>query len=515
MSRAANSETQVNFVDRVVSFFNPRAGYDRARYRQLEGLMRKFEGATGGRRGKNWLAPSSDADAALFGSIERLRNRSRDLVRNNPYAARGMAVIVSNTIGTGIVARIHGEQKRATARLQELWKRWAESTECDADGIHDIYGLQALALRTVVESGEVLIRRRRRKIKDGLAVPLQLQVLEPDFIDNFKSESLSSGGTISNGIEYGSDGKVVAYWLYPEHPGSQVINRGPTLQSFRVPASEILHVFKRDRPGQGRGVPWLAPVMLRLRDFDEYEDAQLLKQKVAACFAAFVTAEAPVDDTPSKAPISDKIEPGGIEILPSGKNITFASPPSVQGYSEYSSSVIGAVAVGLGVTYEAITGDLSNVNFSSGRMGWLEFHRNIESWRWLLFIPRFCQPVFGWFKEAASLQEGVDLEAGQCDWTPPRREMIDPAVETKAAIAQIRAGLSSLPAQLRQLGEDPKQVLEEIAESNDLLDKLKLTLDSDPRKVTASGQDPGQGSQGSDDGASAPAKKKAGKEKPE
>jgi lambda family phage portal protein len=316
---------------------------------------------------------------------------------------------------------------------------------------------------------------------------MQIQVLEPDMIDSLKEGDLPNGGFIVQGIEFDAIGRRVAYWLFQRHPGDMVNLSSSFGASKRVPASEIAHIYRADRPGQVRGVPWLAPVMIRLHDFDQYEDAQLLRQKIAACFTAFIhDMEAPVDSTKKKKVLSEKLEPGAIEILPPGKDIKFNSPPGVEGYSEYASQMLHAIAAGMGITFEALTSDYSQVNYSSARMGWLEFQRNIEQWRWNMMIPQFCETAWDWFVEAATLA-GRKTKGASASWTPPRREMIDPTKEIPAIRDAVRVGLTSISESIRENGSDAEAVLQQIADDNKMIDSLGLVLDSDGRKVARSG----------------------------
>lgn len=481
-----------NFIDRLVGYLNPSAGKDRLRARLIMDLLEKrsYEGAATGKRSEGWTKFNGSARAATESALQRLRTRSRDLTRNNPYAAKALFVISNNVVGTGIVPRATaGRRGNRAVNVMNLWKEWAETKKCDADNLHDFYGLQSLVMRTVTESGECLIRRKWRKGSDGLAVPLQIQVLEPDFIDTSKDnlQPLKDGTQIIQGIQYTKDGERLAYMLYNQHPGDNMSLR--MLESNLVPAEDIIHVFRVDRPGQIRGVPWASPVITRLRDFDDYEDAQLLRQKLAACFTAFVkdVDAGSVSATGEQRSIAETLEPGAIELLPPGKDIEFAEPPGVNGYSEYATVTLRSIAAGYGVTYESLTGDLSTVNFSSGRMGWLEFHRNVESWRWHMLIPQLCDGCWEWFVEAASMA-GQRVDGVTVQWTPPRREMIDPVQETRATREAVRAGLLTLPEALRQTGQDPDNVLDEYAQTNKRLDELGLVLECDPRRLTQAGQ---------------------------
>ena len=479
-----------NLLDSIIDYISPTAGARRARARLVGGMMRKYDGADRGRRTAGWNTTSASANAEIRGQLSTLRNRSRDLIRNNPYACKASQVIVANTIGTGIIPQVKDKSSARAKRYQEAWRAWGETTACDFDGRHDIYGLQALAMRTVVESGECLIRRVNTRQPIAGVAPLKIQVLEPDYLDTSKDGMRGEGDTIIiQGVEYNSQGSVVAYWLYEQHPGDRTTYFGKSnLVSKRVSASEIKHIFRVDRPGQGRGVPWAAPVMIRMQDFDEYMDATIVKQKVAASFAGFIKEpDGVISVGGTQQSISEKIEPGAIEILPPGKDIVFPSPPSVNEIGAFTQEVLHSIAAGFGITYEAMTGDYSRVNFSSGRMGWIEFHRNIEDWRWNMFVPQLCIPLFDWFVQAAIIAGIESVEPAGVSWTAPRREMIDPGKELNSMKDGIRSGLISYSEALRSLGYDPDEVINEIAEDNKKIDEKELKLDSDPRNINKAG----------------------------
>lgn len=445
---------------------------------------RRYDAASQTTRTRNWHTPGSDGTAAIRDPAT-LRNRARDLVRNNPWAAKGVGVIVNNTIGYGIRPQFQSTNKRDAKRAASLWQQWAETSQCDAQGLTDLYGIQQQAVRAMVESGECLIRLRPRLPADGLAVPMQLQVLEADHLYELKSGPLANGGHIERGIEYDAIGRRVAYWLYRIHPGSGQLGTVAATTYSRVPASEIIHLFRADRPGQERGVTWLAPVIIRLRELDIFEDAYLNRQKLANLFAVFVETDDPNDADDEFTDLAE-LMPGAVYIMRPGRKVEFSTPPPAADFGPYTLANLRAVAAGLGITYEALTGDLSEVNFSSARMGWQEFGRSIESWRWQLVIPRLCQPVAHWFTTWAGLP-GVSA-----DWTPPARMMVDPAREIPPIVAMVRAGLTTLPEAIRSLGYEFTAVMDEIKASNDYLDQLGLVLDSDPRRPASADSNPNQ-----------------------
>lgn len=485
-----------NWLDNALGFFSPTLKARRLQARLASGILedyfkRRYEGAAQGRRTKGWQASGTSANAEIGPALSILRNRSRDLVRNNGYAKSGIGVIQTEVVGRGIVGQTKAAKPDVAEKLDEIWKEWAEETWVDYDGLYDLYGLQHLVMGTVAESGECLIRLRRAHSKDlkgGLPIPIQIQVIEGDFLDTSLFAKPVGDNFIIQGVEFNPNGRRVAYHLYESHPGDISV-RGSSFKTNRIPAEEILHIFDVCRAGQVRGVPWLAPALLKLRDLDDYEDAQLVRQKMAACFAAFVEdMELPETTTASdRGLLGEKLEPGMIEILPPGKKITFGSPPGCEGFKEFMTIELQAIASALGVTYESLTGDLSQVNFSSARMGWLKMQRNIDGWRRRLMIGQFMKPLFWWFIQSCDLM-GISIEGARPEFTAPRREMIDPTKEVPATVEAIRAGLTTLPEAIKQNGRDPQEVFQEIKETNDKLDELGLTLESDPRRTDKSGK---------------------------
>jgi lambda family phage portal protein len=450
--------------------------------------IRAYEAASKSKRTKNWRTPNTSANSETLLGLTALRARSRDLVRNNGYANRAVNELTSDSIGTGILLKVTGEKESQRSKIQLKWEQWAETTDCDALGLHDIYGLQDLIMKAAFESGECLIRRRWRRSSDGLSLPMQLQVLESDYIDTIKNETLPHGGMIVQGIEFDQIGRRVAYWLFQQHPGES--GYVTSFQSKRVPAEDIIPVYFVERPGQVRGIPRGACVILRLRDIDEVQDANVMLQKIAPCFTIFITeGEGPDlnDDSDDEVDLPAQVEPAAITKLRPGQSVTHASPPQISGYADFSKINLHTVAVGYGVPYERLTGDYGDASFSSSRMSWLSFDRSIERVRWLMFIPRVLRGgIFKWFLEACELS-GISTAGIGSAWTPPRRQMIDPVAETRALGEAVRLGLMSLSEAIRQLGYDPKEVLEEKKKDNELIDALGLVLDSDPRQVTAQG----------------------------
>ena len=495
---------QQNFLDRLVSVISPAAGLRRLHARTMmnAALERGFDGASMRSRLSGWRTPGTGPNTENRSAMGILRDRSRDLMRNNPWMVKAINTIVTNTIGTGILMQPKVTDKKLEKLAQSAWKSWADSTKCDFDGRGNFSSLQALALRTCVDSGEALVIRRKAPASMKLPVPFQIQVIEPDFLDTSKEEFTNGSNEIKQGIEFDSQGRRVAYWLYPEHPGEMGLNRfRHNYESKRVPIEDVIHLFRQDRAGQIRGIPWGHAVIIRLHDLDEFEDATLMRQKVAACFAGFVR-DADPNSTPAPgtkaAELASKLEPASLQRLGPGQDMVFANPPGAPGQGEYTTTVLQGIAAGFLITYEALTGDYSKVNFSSGRMGHIEMQRNLDNWRWNMFIPQFCGGVWKWFQDGMAVAINSRLQDADCIYTAPRREMIDPTREVPAQRQNVRAGFRSWSETVRENGDDPAEVARQMAEDNKLFDKYGLILDSDARRTNNGGQAQAQPSENSD-----------------
>lgn len=488
-------DLRVTWWDRLLLGLAPGWGVRRLRAKATAAVLaQSFDATGGGRRTSGWRRNASDANTANLGSITKLRELARDLRRNNGWARRAVEVIANNTVGWGIEAKAKGAPEEVIARAQELWMAWAHSPQCDYDGQMPLAGLAALVMETVAESGEALIVREAASSNDGLSIPLRIRVLEPDYLDAAKDGATANGNAVIQGIELDGRGRRVAYWLYEEHPGASggAIMRSSIRRfgSRRVPADRVLHVYRMTRPGQMRGYSWLAAAIARLHDLADYDDAKLLQQKIAACFGAFVqdldgNPEA-IGEQDDSDPLLEKLQPGHISYLRPGQSVAFATPPSVADTGDFSKTHLRSIAAALGVTYEDLTGDYSQVTFSSARMARLSHWQNVHRWRWHMLIPQMLDGVWSWAMELAAAIEGWPVVPA-AEWAPPPMPMLEPEKEGLAYQRLIRTGVMTLSQAIRELGEDPATHLEEYARDNQRLDELGIWLDSDPRRTSAAG----------------------------
>lgn len=485
----------MNAVDKVIAYFSPKRAFERERFRQAARLS--YEGAKSGRRTDGWISGTGDANTEIQAALVNLRNRSRDLVRNNPYASKALEELVGNTVGTGIVPQAKTGDDKLNEVIDGEWPYFAEN--CDPGGQLDFYGMEALNVRTTAESGDGIIRFRHRRPQDNFRVPLQLQILEGDYLDHSRTMGTTSGN-ILQGVEFNLLGQRQAYWLFNYHPGGVfMLNPRGGILSQPVPASEVMHAYRVLRPGQVRGVPWLAPIMLQMRDLDDYRDAERMRKKTEACLAGIVTR--PEGDPPMGAAIGglstdpstgnrlERMYPGMIEYLKPGEDIRFNAPHTVGGYREYLMTELEGAAAGVCMPFELMSGNMSNVNYSSYRAGLLGFRNTIEAFRWLTLIPMFCMPAWRRFIDTLVLVGKIPEANYGVQWTAPKFESVDPVKDAEAVLKQMRMGTLLLTEAIAQNGYDPQRQLSDLAKINALLDKLGIILDCDPRNMTLRGQE--------------------------
>lgn len=335
---------------------------------------------------------------------------------------------------------------------QHLW-----TPDIDTLGENTLFGLQAIVMNAVFSDGEVFVRQRPRntRFNPTLKIPFQIELIEPDFLNT----TITSNGQnkVVEGLEYGPTGAVVAYHFWNQHPGDLHTLMTP-LTSTRWDAKRVLHIRRTGRPGQSRGIPWMAPVMMTLGEISDYVEAQILKQRMAALLAGVVTAAE--DGTKPDTKALDDLAPGALVEVPFGSQVNWTTPPRVDAYSEFIKQAVAMIAIGIGVTYESLSGDLSQVNFSSAQMGHMIMDRNVEIWQ-IMLINQFCEGVERWLMEAWALMPSFPKQAFELDWTAPRRPLINPRNDIPAMIDEINAGLTSRQRKQRQLGLDPETIRRE------------------------------------------------------
>ena len=486
---------------------NPRPGFWRRLGRALArpflpSARRYYDAGKSTSRFREFGSRNAGPNTITLAQARRLRDRAREMVRNDAHCARAVAVVVNNVVGTGITptASRPAEESPASARADTadaVWRAWFAAGVADIEGQLSGDALIATAVRGWVESGEVLIRRR---IEPTLRpVPWRLEVLEADMLDEEKNVSdVAGGGQIVQGVELDARGRRVAYWILTRHPGEA---SSSVRESVRIPASEIIHLFIPLRPRQVRGIPFLSTVMAAKKDLGDFESYELLRKKTEAAVCAFVIpgdAAIPADDEDDDGLVAsvvdaddntvEDIQPGLILRLKNGKDVKFNTPQIAGNYDTYKRAMLQSIAVGCQISYEQLSGDLSQANYSSLRAGLLEFWRYVEQLQWLYLIPTVMQRLWGWAMEGAYLTGSLSgSEPVPVEWSAPRRQSVDPAKDTLADILDVRAGFVPLEDKIGERGYQAAAAFKRMAATNKMLETFGLIVDTDPRSMAFRG----------------------------
>lgn len=401
---------------------------------------------------------------ANLANLRTARMRSRDVVRNVPLAARAINVDVTNIIGTGIVPRFDDR------RLSELWRKFED--ECDASGAYDIYGMQEAAVRAWRETGECFIRIRPRRPSDGLAVPMQVELLEADMVPLQNFPVLSNGNRIIQGVEFNRIGKRVAYWMHRQHPGDTyglTVNQN---ELVRVPASRVIHIYEPLRPGQVRGFPPMATVLQRMQQKNDYDESTLERQKLASSFTAIFTRPEPESqgvDPITGEPVDGRemsdISPGSAYTLLPGEDVKFPGLPSLGGEYEAFSRVNGRdIAAGLDMPYELLTGDFQGMSDRTARVLINEYRRRVEQHQWHRVVRQMMRPLKAAWLSAAKMAGAVpDNVDDTVRWVPPAWPYFHPVQDVQSLALEVKNGFRSQSDVIHSRGNDPDQVRRERA----------------------------------------------------
>ena len=492
------------FIDSVVSAVSPLAGLRRQQARKA--LARSYQGAEPSRVSSNKTPKNNPADQELLGPFgaDKLRAWARLLVRDNAYAWGVVDTIVSSVVGGGIQAQSTYETPEGddvedvNDKRDKAWSDWSEVA--DINGRLTLEEIQIIALREMVEAGEVLVRIVNLPSTEyrGITrpIPLALEVIEADRLatdrDTYTMGIDRGDGTrIIRGIKVDELGKPLSYLIYDDHPSQPyAVSRTPK----EIPAREILHLFRQDRVGQTRGVTWFAPALASVRDLGTYLDNELQASAIASCFTAAIKTETPIGSLsdPDGGTGQDKagnreryLEPGLIFDLNVGESVDIINPTRPNNSAgEWTKVILRGIAVGTGLSYEVVARDYSQTSYSSSRTSQLEDRRRFRIIQKYM-IRHLLQPVWDEFCTAAAISEvdgfpsSADLledrrRFAPVEWQTPEWEWVDPQNEQSASEMAINSFSDTYANVLGSRGLSYRAVFYQRAKENRLLAKLGL-----------------------------------------
>jgi lambda family phage portal protein len=462
-----------------------------------------------------------------FGA-DRLRAEARRLVRDNSYAWGVVDTIVSSVVGAGIQAQStyetpEGDDIEDINDLRDkAWSEWSEVA--DIKGRLTLEEIQIIALREMVEAGEVLIRIVNLPSTEyrGISrpIPMALEIIEADRLatdrDTYTMGIDRGDGTrVIRGIKVDESGKPLAYMIYDDHPlQPHAVSRTPK----EIPAREIIHLFRQDRVGQTRGVTWFAPALASIRDLGTYLDNELQASAIASCFTAAIKTETPLgrlsdpdagDGIDRRGNQERYLEPGLVFELNPNESVEVINPtrPNTSA-GEWTKVILRGIAVGTGLSYEVVARDYSQTTYSSSRTSQLEDRRRFRIIQKYI-IRHLLQPVWDRFCDAAS-RTNLDGFPGPSDllsdrrrftpveWQTPKWEWVDPGVEQVTSEAGINSFTATYSEVLGAQGLNFRTVFYQRAKENRLLAKLGLQTPEQTQLAISAAQTQGASDNTSD-----------------
>lgn len=447
--------------------------------------------------------PGTSADAELHTSLPMLRSRARQMIRDASYAKRAKKILVDNVIGAGVgfQAQVMTNRggtlnEKVNADIEEAFSEWCMPSSCHTGGKLHLGDLERMAFGNIFEAGEVLIRMHYRPFGDS-QIPLCLEVIEPERLahDIVPPGVVTAGADIRMGVEVDQFHRPLAYWIRSVHPGD-IRHPASVLDRFeRVPASDIFHLYVVDRWPQTRGEPWLHTTLRKLDELNEYTGLEVSAARGSAAY--FATIETPEDESSVATDEEDdgtpvmNLEPLTIQELAPGEKLEFHAPNRPNAALDpFMRAMLREIAAGAHASYESLSRDYSQSNYSSSRMGLLEdrdLYRILQQW----WIRNFRMPLHRKWLQMAALSGSVPslpvqtyaasmrkYEAAR--WKPRGWTWIDPTAEVDAFKEAIKGGLTTVTDVIAQTanGQDLEDYIKTRVRELDMLKAAGLIIDT-------------------------------------
>ena len=435
------------------------------------------------------VIPDSVGDGNFKYDVPTLRAKARDLEINNAYASAFFENMEKNVIGKSgfnLQLRVQNADQTpdtyANMLIENRFFQWSKN--CTIDGQTSWVELQNIILRSMLRDGEIFIHLVSTS---NNAYGLQLQVIEADYVDYQKNDTLTNGNYIRHGIEYNSYHAPTAVYIsqFPSDANREHLN-APT-NYVRIPMENMLHIYKKNRVSQGRGYSWMSAAIHRLRMLNSIDEASLTNIRVAASKMGFLSkangtlAEYTGTQKDFNGNFVNSVEPGEIEILPEGYSFESFNPAfpdaSVDSFIKH---MLRSIATALGVSYGSLTMDMSDFSYSSGRIG-VDLER--DSYRKLqtLLMEKFFNKVFEkWLINALASNALAPLPFQKLskfqnyEWIPKAFEYVNPIDDINADINAMANNMTTLTDVLAKKGVDLEDHFSKLANEKKLKKKYGL-----------------------------------------
>ncbi|TPI16580.1 phage portal protein [Mesorhizobium sp. B4-1-1] len=441
----------------------------KAAYHALRGL----EAAAPTRRWRDTPQPRAEASYVSAGASV-VAARAQNYVMNNATGARIAQALPDQLVGTGIVPRAGHPVETVRKMLARGFSLWAD--QADADGRCDFFGIQLGLVRDMVVLGEGL----GVWMADAMTGAPQMRRLHPEQLDRSKSD----GRLINDGVEFDAFGRIVAYWIRRAGPNLDALSAA-ALAPERWPAADVVHIFRPLFPGQIRGLSWLTPVLVPANTLVQLIDAMIERCRVSALHVGFIVAPdgEPVYEGETYNGTTDvAMEPGAMVDIPPGTDVRFSEPPDAGNVPEFVASILRMIAAGVGMAAEQLSGDYSQVNYSSARAALLEFRRFAQTIQHQVIVFQLCRPAWRRFllwqvlsgRISATAFRTAEADFMAVKWLPPKWDWVDPLKDSEAAVLQINNRLVSRAQVVAEQGYDIEELDAEIAADQARMKRLGI-----------------------------------------
>ena len=471
----------------LLDFLNREEKPKQMKYKRL---FRNYGGANSGRLFGDFVASSFSADSELKNSLPVLRNRSRDLARNNEYAKRFLNLIKTNVVGEkGFNTQVRARNPDLTLDvagnriIEDAFHQWGRLGNADVTGRLSWLDCQRVAAETLARDGEVFIKIiRNRQYANGFT----LQFIEADLVDDQENgRNEKNGNEIRMGVEMDQFHRPVAYHVLTSHPNDSFFTTPKKREHVRVPAAEMIHIFMPVRTHQTRGEPFMAPAITGLKMLDGFAEASLVAARAAASKFAVLTTPSGEDfvgddETEQDVPVVD-FEPASIFQLPEGQDLKLIDPnhPTTT-FDEFQKAILRGIAAGLNVSYTSLSNDLTGVSYSSIRQGTIEERDHFKMLQSFL-VQHFCEPVFRAWLETTMTVGDIPIPIDKFDkfadavvfrgrgfaWVDPQREI-------NANILALSNGIVSLSDIAANYGRDVEDLFSQIQSDQEMAERYGI-----------------------------------------
>lgn len=463
----------MSFIDNVVGWFSPQAAYKRAAWRQAADELRNYDAASYGRTSANWRVFNESAELTDRNYRDVIRARSRDLERNSDIANSTIRAYKRNVVGKGYTLQAQTADTDLNNLIEKAWKTWSKRKNCDVTGTQSFQQIVRMMVQRKKVDGGIIGLKRYTK---GAYLPFQLQILEVDELDTTQTTPKHTGNTVIGGVEYNQYHKAVGYFIRQYDMDGWQMN-----DPVYIPAEDVIFYFSKTRPSQVREMSDLTPTINRIRDINEFITAVSVKERIAACLAVFIKKALPTGGhgRSNTMTVDGKVDyagktlaPGMIKEMNAGDEIDVVNPNSTgNDASQFLKLQYGLIGAGQGLSYETVSRDMSQSNYSSARQSSIEDELTYEEERELL-EECVLDEVYETFLISGYLAGLFNMpgfwerkdEYMAHEWVRSPKQWIDPAKEANATRIALQTGQKTYKEVAAENGRDWQEQIDDIVD---------------------------------------------------